>query len=315
MRYKSGAKTNFSKVEIMQGLFVVMKKTRNYADLAKKKPLITIVIPTFNSMSQNMSIERLLTSILNQTYDNFEVVIVDNFSQDKTPEICKEFPVTFVQRKSTISEADNIGLEMARGEYILFLDSDMELPPSFLEECVKLAESQNLDCVEMRFTHVKSRRASRLNYVKLRNLELELGAAPLNIYFYSRRIIQDTRFPESEKPIVGEEYIFRNSILSKKPKVGLVTTEVLHYYDPSFAWIVRRSWKYGKWFLETKRHLTRGEQLEFIRYNSVIKRESLSMFIELVQKKPRLLFPFLLYIFVKYVSFSLGYLSNLMNLS
>jgi glycosyltransferase involved in cell wall biosynthesis len=261
-------------------------------------------------MSENKRIDRLLNSIFNQTYKNFEVIVVDNFSKDKTKEVCKKYPITFIEERSTISKAWNIGLEHAKGKYILFIDSDMELPPLFLEECVKVIKSKSVDCIKFESTYVESKKASFINIVKPRNLERKLGGAPLNIYFYSANIIKNTRHPESENPMVGEEYIFRAHILKKNPKVGSVKTRVLHYYDPSLAWIVRRSWKYGKWFLETKKHLTTGEQLEFIRYNSVIKRESLSMFIELVQKKPRLLFPFLYYIFVKYVSFALGYLSN-----
>lgn len=290
-----------------------MKKS-NDEPLLENMPLISIVIPAFNSMIGNMNIERLLKSIFNQTYRNFEVIVVDNFSKDKTLEICKRFPVTFIQAKSTISEADNIGLEMAEGEYFLFLDSDMELPPLFLEECVRIIQSESVDCLQMKFICVESEEASLLNYVELRNLELQLGAASLNIYFYSRDIVQNTRFPESEKPLVGEEYIFRSRILSKDPKIGLMKEKVLHYHNPSFAWVVRRSWKYGKWFRETKKHLSRREAMEFFKYNSIFKRHSLGSFYDIVKKKPSKVLPFALFICIKYASFILGYTSELTNM-
>jgi glycosyltransferase involved in cell wall biosynthesis len=261
-------------------------------------------------MSHNKSIERLLLSIFAQTYTQFEVIVVDSYSTDSTAEVCRKFPITFIQTKSTISEANNIALENGHGDYFLFLDSDMELPQSFLEDCVRTVKTQKVDCLDMAFTHVESRKAHGLSNIDLRNMEIELGAAQLNIYFYSREIIQSTRFPESKRPIVGEEYIFRKKILQKKPKVGFVQTRVLHYYDPSFAWIVRRSWKYGHWFAETRKHLATSEQVHFVHYNSVLKKESIPAFFKLAKKKPAKFFPFAYYIVAKYVSFLVGYLST-----
>ncbi|MFX0199061.1 MAG: glycosyltransferase family 2 protein, partial [Candidatus Hodarchaeota archaeon] len=225
-------------------------------DVLSESPMITIVIPTYNSMSGNRRIDRLLKSIFNQTYDNFEVIVVDNFSIDGTADICKKFSITFIQEHSTIHEANNIGLENAKGEFIVFLDSDMELPSTYLEECVKLIQFNSVDCINMEFISVESMEPSLLNYVQLRNVELAMGAASLNIYFYSRKIIGDVRFPKSSNPIVGEEYIFRHLILIKGPKIGHVKSPILHYHDPRFEWLIRRSWKYGKWFIETKKHLS-----------------------------------------------------------
>lgn len=282
-------------------------------DQGKKDSLffITIVIPTYNSMSENKNIDRLLRSLFNQTYRNFEVIVVDNFSEDETKEVCSRYPVTFIEERSTISKAWNTGIDHAKGRFLLFIDSDMELPPSFLEDCVKVLESESVDCLRFESTYVESRKPPFINIVRARNWERESGGAPLNIYFYSADIIEDTRYPESENQLVGEEYIFRAKILEKNPKIGIVETRVLHYYDPSLAWVARRSWKYGKWFLETRKHLTSTEQLGFIRYNSVIKQESLPLLKRLFQKEPEAALPFFLYVLVKYVSFALGCLSSL----
>lgn len=277
----------------------------------KEMPLISIVIPTFNSMSENKNIERLLLSIFSQTYQDFEVIIVDNFSNDITKEINKRFPVDFVQTNCTISKANNIGLERAKGKYIMFLDSDMELQPSFLEECARLIDSSSFDCILMQFSCAASKKASFLNCVELRNLELDIGAALLNIYCYSAQVIGNTKFPESSKPIVGEEYIFRNLILNKKPTIGLVETKILHYYDPSVRWLIRRAWKYGRWFVETRRHLTIRQTLRFINYNSIVQRGLLKTSIRVIKSKPRLVLHFMLYICIKYMAFMLGYLAGL----
>jgi len=289
-----------------------MKMDSENKQSSSDSPVISIVVPTFNSMSGNRRIDRLLRSIFNQTYRNFEVIVVDSLSTDGTVEACKEFQVSVIQTKCTISEADNIGLEKASGDFILFIDSDMELLPNLLEECVEVINSTSADCINMEFVCVESVGSPLLNYVKLRNLELSLGAASLNIYIYSRKIIGDIRFPQSKNHIVGEEYIFRHHILQKNPQIGTVKTKTLHYHDPKFTWVIRRSWKYGKWFEETKRHLSTSENLSFIKYNSVMNEGFLNRFRKATKNKANLIPSFMLYIYVKYVSFAFGYISTIL---
>lgn len=273
-------------------------------------PLLTIAIPTFNSMTGNNRVDRLLNSIVNQTAKNFEVIVVDNLSTDLTSEVCRKFHTTFIEARSTISHAGNIALSKARGKYILFLDSDMELPSSFLEDCFKTIDCMSPDCLQLQFHYKESRRPSFLNIAKLRNTELKMGAAPLNIYLYSTNLIGDTRYPESEKQLVGEEYIFRNRVLRKRPKIGLVKSKINHFLDPSLSWVARRSFKYGKWFTETEKHLSASDAARFFKYNSILKKKSLTTFLNLIRTEPRTVFPFLLYVSVKYLSFLFGYLSE-----
>lgn len=164
----------------------------------------------------------------------------------------------------------------------------------------------------MDFIPVEDDNPPLLNYVQCRNIELKLGAAPNNIYFYSRKIIDETRFPNSNRPIVGEEYIFRNLILKKKPTTGKVRTKILHYHNPRFQWLIRRCWKYGRWFSETKKHLSAKENVDFISYNSIFKSASLRRLPQALNGKPHLIFPFMLYILVKYLSFAIGYIAGIL---
>ncbi len=102
------------------------------------KPLVSIVIPTYNS---EKTLPLCLASIKRQTYGNIEVIVVDNFSTDRTVEIARSYGAKVIQVRSERAKAKNIGLKHARGKYVLFIDSDMELTPRVVEECVKLAES------------------------------------------------------------------------------------------------------------------------------------------------------------------------------
>lgn len=101
-------------------------------------PLVSIVIPTRNS-SRTLPI--CLTSISRQTYRNIEVIVIDNYSEDGTTEVARRFGARVFRHKGERARAKNLGLIMAGGKYVLFLDSDMKLTPRVIEECVALAES------------------------------------------------------------------------------------------------------------------------------------------------------------------------------
>jgi cellulose synthase/poly-beta-1,6-N-acetylglucosamine synthase-like glycosyltransferase len=85
-------------------------------------PMVTIVIPTKNS---EKDIDRCLRSIYNNEYPNYEVIIVDGGSQDRTVEIAKEYGSSVLYEKvGTRAAAINVGAMEARGDYIAFTDAD-----------------------------------------------------------------------------------------------------------------------------------------------------------------------------------------------
>lgn len=101
-------------------------------------PLVSIIIPTYNS---EKTLHIALESIKRQTYSNIEVIVIDNFSKDRTVEIARGYGGKVIQVRGERAKAKNIGLNYAMGKYVLFIDSDMELTPRVVEECVELAES------------------------------------------------------------------------------------------------------------------------------------------------------------------------------
>jgi glycosyltransferase involved in cell wall biosynthesis len=101
-----------------------------------QKPLVSFVLPTRNSES---TIKECLFSIKGQTYGNIEIIVVDDCSADNTELIARRLGTRFVQRKSGRAEARNIGAKMAKGEFLMSVDSDMEVSPSVTEECITMA--------------------------------------------------------------------------------------------------------------------------------------------------------------------------------
>jgi glycosyltransferase involved in cell wall biosynthesis len=108
------------------------------AEEKEKDPLVSIIIPTFNSAGH---IEACLKSISEQTYPKIETIVVDNLSTDSTAKIARKMGACVIDAKSGMSEARNLGIALARGEYVFSVDADMFLTRNVVKECVKTAEA------------------------------------------------------------------------------------------------------------------------------------------------------------------------------
>ena len=109
-----------------------------------KKPQVSIIIPTNNS---GETVEECLKSIQGQDYPLCEVIIVDNFSNDSTLRTAREFGAKIIQHKGNPAQARNIGVNNSSGIYVLFLDSDMILSPTVVEECVERCKKEKIGMV------------------------------------------------------------------------------------------------------------------------------------------------------------------------
>lgn len=98
------------------------------------KPLVSVVVPTFNS---ERFLEKCLASVREQTYANVEIIVVDNHSTDRTKEIAEKYQAKTISIDAKRSEARNIGGKEAKGEWVFFVDSDMELGASVIDDCVR----------------------------------------------------------------------------------------------------------------------------------------------------------------------------------
>ena len=110
-----------------------------------KAPLVSIIIPTYNSMN---TLAKCLQSIKNQSCDDIEVIVVDRGSTDKTIEIAKSFAVKFfVVANKERSGQINYGVSQARGKYIYRVDSDFILEPTVVEDAVQKSENGGYDAI------------------------------------------------------------------------------------------------------------------------------------------------------------------------
>lgn len=111
----------------------------------RDEPLVSVGVPVFNGAQ---FLEDALTSIRAQTYQNLEIVIADNASDDATEEICRRHAdgdprITYVRHPTNVGASKNFNfvLEQSSGAYFKWAAHDDVLEPEFIEECVRVLES------------------------------------------------------------------------------------------------------------------------------------------------------------------------------
>jgi glycosyltransferase involved in cell wall biosynthesis len=117
------------------------------------QPLITVVIPAYN---RERYVASAVESVLNQTYQNLEIIVVDDGSTDGTVKALEPYAgriILFCQPNAGVSAARNVGIRAARGHWIAFLDSDDWWKPQKLERQVRAIEKYG---VRMCFTRSES---------------------------------------------------------------------------------------------------------------------------------------------------------------
>jgi glycosyltransferase involved in cell wall biosynthesis len=103
-------------------------------------PKVSVVIPAYNA---ERFIEQTINSVLEQTFQDFEIIVVDDGSTDKTAQIAKSYgsPIRCIQQvNSGVSQARNVGIENSIGEYVAFLDADDLWESAKLEKQVALLD-------------------------------------------------------------------------------------------------------------------------------------------------------------------------------
>lgn len=180
---------------------------------------VSVIIPVYN-------VEKFLVeaieSVLQQSLHNFELILINDGSTDKSPEICLDYQnkdtriIYFSQINSGVSIARNLGLIKARGEYIFFLDSDDTIDSEFLATSYQTAKNQNSDIVIVGEYFYK-----RMPHV----MALPTCAQFIKTEFVRR--YSDIKFPENIQP--GEDGIFSHQLLALTKNISLNSKGNYHY--------------------------------------------------------------------------------------
>lgn len=116
----------------------------------KKQGMVSIIIPVYNTEKY---IEETIRSIEEQTYKNYEIIVINDGSTDRTQKICERLKIRnnrillLEQKNKGVSHARNIGLNIAKGEFVAFIDSDDILEKTYIEKFVNSITENNCDMV------------------------------------------------------------------------------------------------------------------------------------------------------------------------
>ena len=177
-----------------------------------KKPLITIIIPVYKVEDY---LDKCVESVVNQTYKNLEIILVDDGSPDNCPKMCddwakKDKRIKVIHKENGgLSDARNKGIDVAKGKYIGFVDSDDTLAKSFIEYLYGLNVNYNTKISVAPYIIVTDTRKIYCNAEK-NNMKLNQKEALTRMLLdkgftvsacsklYEASLFKDVRFPKGK---------------------------------------------------------------------------------------------------------------------
>ncbi|HOO25797.1 MAG TPA: glycosyltransferase family 2 protein [Clostridiales bacterium] len=215
-----------------------------------KNPLFSVVMPVYKTEKY---LKDAAQSILNQSFDNFELVLIDDGSPDNSPEICDRIAesdprvrVVHKQKNEGLSEARNTGIDQALGEYVCFIDSDDTVEPNLLEKVNESLQEHKADAVmfgmteeyfddsgEIKQTFIVGYPAKSLNNVEeLRNEIIHIEYSTLYGYsankFFSLKLIKENKLKFEQVKLI-EDLRFNIDFFNKARSLNILDATPYHY--------------------------------------------------------------------------------------
>ena len=195
---------------------------------------VSIIVPFYNVENY---IEKCLQSLVNQTLEDVEIILVNDGSQDGTKEIAKQFvekypnKIIYLEKENGgLSDARNYAIPYAKGEYIAFLDSDDYVETNMYEEMYNKAKEENLDYVECDFLWEypdKTLESKGKQYNNKKEMFIHTRVVAWN-KLIKREIVQDNHL-EFPKGYRYEDVEFFYKLLPLIHHYGIVQKPFIHY--------------------------------------------------------------------------------------
>lgn len=222
---------------------------------------ISIVIPVYNSEKY---IERAILSLMNQTFKNIEIIVVNDGSTDNSEEIIKKLQkkdqrIKYIKQKNGgPSSARNHGIEKATGNYLMFLDSDDFYEIDACEILYNLIKSNNADisiCTEKRINlsgnitdYISTNKIEKYNKNQilekffLQNTKINLSSTCGKIF--SKKAFYGVKFVDGKKSNEDRFYLFNIILNSEKIVFQDRQVYVYEYHNNSLSTTIDTDWKF-----------------------------------------------------------------------
>lgn len=192
--------------------------------------LISIIIPVYNCQDY---LKRCLGSVFLQDYSNYEVICIDDGSTDDSAQIAKEYNVRYYhQENSGQAVARNKGIELAKGEWLCFVDSDDAIQPNYLSKMYK-ATNNDIDIVVCRIKRINEDGSYNIDVMKklgiINNKEalVTVNLGPTN-KLIRKEVIKDSRFAGDK--LRFEDVLFTTELLTNSRHINIIDDVLYDYY-------------------------------------------------------------------------------------
>ena len=220
------------------------------------KPVVSIIVPVFKVEEY---LNRCIKSVLNQTYKDIEVILVDDGSPDRCPQMCDDYSrqdnrIRVIHKKNGgLSSARNAGIEIASGEYIAFVDSDDWIVNDMIEYAIDLIHKEKADIVstsyiltdkedpivEEKNNYIVMNREEALEYFLDIGMKSRISDYPTGIKLFKKELFSGIRFPEG---VLYEDYTTNVKLIKKCAKY-IKSNKVCYFYFQGGKSIVRSEYK------------------------------------------------------------------------
>lgn len=206
---------------------------------------VSIIIPVYNAEKQ---LERCIESVLKQDYTDFELLLINDGSSDKSGDICERYAtsdarIRVVHKENTgVSDSRNLGISMAKGEFLQFLDSDDWITPEATGLLVRGAEKFNCEMVIAEFYRVVGERLARKGDIQedivmdREEFAVHMMNNPADFYYgvlwnklYRRDIIVDNALRMDKEISWCEDFIFNMQYIRYVKKVYALQVPIYYY--------------------------------------------------------------------------------------
>lgn len=208
-------------------------------------PFVSIIVPVYNA---EKNISRCIESVLNQTYKDFELILMDDGSTDSSGKICDEYAakderVRVVHKaNSGVSDTRNQGIAIAKGEYLQFIDSDDWITQDATGHFVRMAQEYECDMVIADFYRVIGERVSQKGAIEKEGLldrdayATQMMQKPADFYygvlwnkFFKRSIIEKYHMKMDSSISWCEDFIFNLEYIRNIQSVYVMKVPVYYY--------------------------------------------------------------------------------------
>lgn len=264
------------------------------------KPLISVIIPIYNNEKY---IERCLNSIIENTYQNLEIICVNDGSTDNSLSVINKYTKKFKrfkivnQENRGVSSARNAGIEIAEGDIVAFVDSDDCVHRQYFELLISCQMQNDYDAVICRSLRTDSYtedckiesdsiKVKHVHDIKSLTYDYEVKCRIWG-RIYKKSIINNIRFPEGIS--IGEDTAFNLSVLCslKECNVAVLNNKLYYYFDRSDSVVHTNAHIHilllADWYLDNIHNIVNDEGKEvFITetYKAILAGRYLSMFDE-----------------------------------